>query len=195
MCAAISSAVMVLHKCQIAPYNTERLHSFLDDLHRRMVPTSGCRKLRICDCMGQCHFTMHMQSQTGFQPIQECLLFSSPLTHLLSVLLRNTFLPGGGKCTIIGHMTKCLYIFSAGCRDILTEDCQGWIKHAKRFYPVCIGRDNIRCNMMRTCCQMLKIVWIKKDYEFLFLSHLCLFLFQCNCVFNSNFTHLAPKAT
>ncbi|KAJ8352653.1 hypothetical protein SKAU_G00241290 [Synaphobranchus kaupii] len=38
MCAAISNAGLVLQKCQIGPYNTERLLLFLDDLHQQLVP-------------------------------------------------------------------------------------------------------------------------------------------------------------
>ncbi|KAJ8365441.1 hypothetical protein SKAU_G00142720 [Synaphobranchus kaupii] len=35
----------------------------------------------------------------------------------------------------------------AGCRGISAEDCQGWIRHAKGFYPRCIARDDIRCDV------------------------------------------------
>lgn len=38
MCAAISNNGALLHKCEIGPYNTDRLLLFLEDLHERLVP-------------------------------------------------------------------------------------------------------------------------------------------------------------
>ncbi len=31
-------AGLLLHRCQVGPYNTERLLAFLNDLHQRLVP-------------------------------------------------------------------------------------------------------------------------------------------------------------
>nr|XP_024659555.1 uncharacterized protein LOC112435343 [Maylandia zebra] len=41
MCAAIANAGLLLHRCQVGPYNTERLLAFLNDLHQRLVPEQG----------------------------------------------------------------------------------------------------------------------------------------------------------
>lgn len=38
MCTAISNDGLLLHKPLIGPYNTERLISFLNNLHNRLVP-------------------------------------------------------------------------------------------------------------------------------------------------------------
>lgn len=38
MCAAMANAGLLLQKCQVGPYNTERLLAFLNDLHQRLVP-------------------------------------------------------------------------------------------------------------------------------------------------------------
>uniref|UniRef100_A0A1A8NVX0 DDE superfamily endonuclease n=1 Tax=Nothobranchius rachovii TaxID=451742 RepID=A0A1A8NVX0_9TELE len=35
----------------------------------------------------------------------------------------------------------------AGCLDIPAVDCQGWIRHARRFFPRCIALDDIRCDV------------------------------------------------
>ncbi|KAJ8333926.1 hypothetical protein SKAU_G00412450 [Synaphobranchus kaupii] len=37
MCAAISNNGALLHKCEVGPYNTDRLLLFLEDLHERLV--------------------------------------------------------------------------------------------------------------------------------------------------------------
>ncbi len=38
MCAEIANAGLLLHRCQVGPYNTERLLAFLNDLHQHLVP-------------------------------------------------------------------------------------------------------------------------------------------------------------
>ncbi|XP_060726101.1 uncharacterized protein LOC132845820 isoform X2 [Tachysurus vachellii] len=38
MCAAMANAGLLLHRCQVGPYNTERLLAFLNDLHQCLVP-------------------------------------------------------------------------------------------------------------------------------------------------------------
>jgi len=35
----------------------------------------------------------------------------------------------------------------AGCEDTSPEDCQGWIRHSRRFFPRCMARENIRCDV------------------------------------------------
>ncbi len=35
----------------------------------------------------------------------------------------------------------------AACQDILAEHCQGWIRHTKRFFPRCLAREDIRCDV------------------------------------------------
>lgn len=31
--------------------------------------------------------------------------------------------------------------------DISAEDCQGWNKHDKRFFPRCIVKEDIKCDV------------------------------------------------
>ncbi len=38
MFAAIANAGLLLHRCQVGPYNTKRLLAFLNDLHQHLVP-------------------------------------------------------------------------------------------------------------------------------------------------------------
>ncbi|KAI2661539.1 Ribosome maturation factor RimP [Labeo rohita] len=35
----------------------------------------------------------------------------------------------------------------AACQDITAEHCQGWIRHAKRFFPRCLAKEDIRCDV------------------------------------------------
>jgi hypothetical protein len=36
---------------------------------------------------------------------------------------------------------------NVGCLDISAEDCQGWTRHAKIFFPMYFPQDDIRCNV------------------------------------------------
>ncbi|XP_034023420.1 uncharacterized protein LOC117507714 [Thalassophryne amazonica] len=36
---------------------------------------------------------------------------------------------------------------TAAAQDIDAEACQGWIRHARRFFPRCITRENIECDV------------------------------------------------
>ncbi|KAJ8380233.1 hypothetical protein SKAU_G00010110 [Synaphobranchus kaupii] len=36
---------------------------------------------------------------------------------------------------------------NAGYGDITVEDCQGWLRHARRFFPRCLQRQDIRCDV------------------------------------------------
>lgn len=31
--------------------------------------------------------------------------------------------------------------------DISVDQCQAWIRHAKRFFPRCLNNDNIHCDV------------------------------------------------
>ena len=40
-----------------------------------------------------------------------------------------------------------LHAMDAACEDITGDQCRGWLRHARRFFPRCIARENIRCDV------------------------------------------------
>lgn len=52
---------------------------------------------------------------------------------------------------VYGHhphdQMSLLDAMNAGFQDISAEDCQGWIRHAKRFFPRCMALDDIQCDV------------------------------------------------
>lgn len=40
-----------------------------------------------------------------------------------------------------------LHAMDAACEDITENQCRGWLRHARRFYPRCIAKENIRCEV------------------------------------------------
>lgn len=73
ICAAISNSGVVLHKCEIGPFNTNRLLLFLEELHDRLVPEAD-RGLPTCEVVRD-NVAFH-RSQHGLMPIPEwCICF------------------------------------------------------------------------------------------------------------------------
>ncbi|KAL0184679.1 hypothetical protein M9458_020375, partial [Cirrhinus mrigala] len=40
-----------------------------------------------------------------------------------------------------------LHAMDAACEDITGDHCRGWLRHSHRFFPRCIARENIRCDV------------------------------------------------
>ncbi|CAM4607126.1 unnamed protein product [Leuciscus chuanchicus] len=40
-----------------------------------------------------------------------------------------------------------LHAMDAVCEDLTGDQCRGWLRHARRFFPRCIARENIRCDV------------------------------------------------
>ncbi|XP_076747397.1 uncharacterized protein LOC143421550 [Maylandia zebra] len=95
MCAAIANAGLLLHRCQVGPYNTERLLAFLNDLHQRLVPEQG----------------QEGENMRTFVITWDNVAFhhSQAITTWFEVhpRLRSYFLHGGGRFMTISHMTRC----------------------------------------------------------------------------------------
>lgn len=40
-----------------------------------------------------------------------------------------------------------LHAMDAACDDITGDQRRGWLRHARRFFPRCIARESIRCDV------------------------------------------------
>ncbi|KAL3973664.1 NLR family CARD domain-containing protein 3 [Sarotherodon galilaeus] len=119
MCAAISTDGLLLHRPLIGPYNTERLLAFLHDLYGR-VPTF----IIVWDNVAF-HHSRAVTEWFAAHPRMESL-FLPPYSPFLNPIEE---------------------FFSSWRWKISAEDCQGWIRHARRFFPRCIALDDIRCDV------------------------------------------------
>ncbi|XP_026048262.1 uncharacterized protein LOC113036261 [Astatotilapia calliptera] len=152
MCAAIANAGLLLHKCQVGPYNTERLLAFLNDLHQRLVPEQGQEgeNMRTFVITWDNVAFHHSQAITTWFEVHPRLvsLFLPPYSPFLNP--REEFF-SAWRWKVYDHQPhdqmSLLEAMDAGSRDITVDDCQGWIRHTRRFYPRCIDLDNIRCDV------------------------------------------------
>lgn len=152
MCAAMANAGLLLHKCQVGPYNTERLLAFLNDLHQRLVPEQDQEgeNMRTFVISWDNVAFHHSQAITSWFEDHPRLvsLFLPPYSPFLNPI--EEFF-SAWRWKVYDHQPhdqmSLLEAMDAGCRDITVHDCQGWIRHAKRFYPRCIALDDIRCDV------------------------------------------------
>lgn len=167
MCAAIANAGLLLHRCQIGPYNTERLLAFLNDLHQRLIPEQDQdgENLRTFVITWDNVAFHHSQAITTWFEVHPRLVsvFLPPYSPFLNPIEE---LFSAWRWKVYDHQPhdqmSLLEAMDAGCRDITVHDCQGCIRHTKQFYPRCIALDNIRCDV---------------------------FFPECSCVFHGYFVH------
>ena len=151
MCAAISNDGLQLQKAGIGPYNTERLIAFIDELYERLTAREVDRQnlptyVIVWDNVAFHHsrqvtgwFAAHPRMMSLFLPPYSPFL--NPIEELFSAW----------RWKVYDHRPQdqmsLLEAMAAGCMDIAPEDIQAWIRHSKRFYPRCMARETIRCDV------------------------------------------------
>ncbi|XP_054598213.1 uncharacterized protein [Nothobranchius furzeri] len=148
-CAAIANAGLLLHRCQVGPYNTECLLVFLNDLHLHLVPEQNQEGeiMRTFVITWDNVAFHHSQAITAWFEAHPRLvrLLLPPYSPFLNPI-EEFFSAWRWKFTTISH-TSLLEAMDAGCRDITVDDCQEWIRHSRQFYPMCMALDDVRCNV------------------------------------------------
>ncbi|XP_007232845.3 uncharacterized protein LOC125799434 [Astyanax mexicanus] len=154
MCAAISNDGVLCHIPTIGPYNTERLIAFLNALYDILIPPQERGLLRpgmprfviIWDNVAFHHsrivnewFAVHCRMMVQFLPPYSPFL--NPIEEFFSAW----------RWKVYNHrpyeQMPLLNAMTAAAQDIDAEACQGWIRHARRFFPRCIARENIECDV------------------------------------------------
>ncbi|XP_031164929.2 uncharacterized protein LOC116056748 [Sander lucioperca] len=154
MCAAISNDGVLCHIPTIGPYNTERLITFLDSLKEILIPPEERGLLRpgmtlyviIWDNVAFHHsrlvnewFAAQPRIMMHFLPAYSPFL--NPIEEFFSAW----------RWKVYDHrpyeQMPLLEAMNAGCLAIGAEDCQGWMRHARRYFPRCIARENIQCDV------------------------------------------------
>ncbi|XP_052395108.1 uncharacterized protein LOC127943019 [Carassius gibelio] len=154
MCAAISNDGVLCHIPTIGPYNTERLITFLDALKEFLIPPEERGLLRpgmtlyviIWDNVAFHHSCLvnewfAAQPRIMIQFLPAYFPFLNPIEEFFTAW----------RWKVYDHrpyeQMPLLEAMNAGCLAIGAEDCQGWIRHARRYFPRCIARENIQCDV------------------------------------------------
>lgn len=154
MCAAISEHGVLTHIPLIGPYNTQHLLNFLETLYRALIPDDERGLFRedlpkyvvICDNVSfhrsniiRQWFVTHPRTLIEFLPPYSPFL--NPIEEFFSAWRWKVYdRQPHTQMTLLAAM-------DATCEDITVDACRGWIRHSKRLFPRCIGRENIRCDV------------------------------------------------
>jgi len=109
--------------------------TFLDTLHNTLIPPDQVDGPFHKAALVRNWFTAHPRFLVVYLP---------PYSPFL-----NLFLPGDGKCMTEIH--KRVYPFSKLWKthvvDIAIDAFHGWNSHDRRYFPRCLARENIACDV------------------------------------------------
>lgn len=147
MCAAISRNGVEARDPLLGAYNSVRLINFLDGLYNRLVqPNAQMVFIIVWDNVNFHHaltvrdwFTAHPEFRSLFLPPYSPFL--NPIEEFFSawrwkVYDRRPY----EQATLLQAMDEA-------CNDITAQQCQGWIRHSRRFYQRCLANEDIRCDV------------------------------------------------
>ncbi len=156
MCAAISENGVLTHIPHLGPYNTQHLLTFLDTLYRDIIPENERgltgdhlnKHVVVCDNVRFHHadvvrqwFAAHDRMLVEYLPPYSPFL--NPIEDFFSSWRWKVY-------DRHPHTQMALLVaMDAACDDITAESCRGWIRHS-RYFPRCIARDDIRCDVDET---------------------------------------------
>ncbi|XP_073474085.1 uncharacterized protein [Aquarana catesbeiana] len=154
MCAAISENGVATHIPSLGPYNTQKLLIFLDRLHLDLIPENERgligphlpQYIIVWDNVNfhrgpliRAWFTAHPRMDMVFLPPYSPFL--NPIEEFFSAW----------RWRVYEHRAQdqrsLLHAMDAACEDITGDQCRGWLLHARRFFPRCIAREDIRCDV------------------------------------------------
>ncbi|XP_060756584.1 uncharacterized protein LOC132867621 [Neoarius graeffei] len=154
MCAAISDNGVATHIASLGPYNTQRLLLYLDRLYVDLVPENErgleaphlSQFVIVWDNVSfhrgpliRAWFDTHPRMRNVFLP--PYLPFLNPIEEFFSAWRWRVYERH------IGDQRSLLNAMDAACDDITGDQCRGWLRHSRRFFPRCIARENIRCDV------------------------------------------------
>ncbi|XP_063324685.1 uncharacterized protein LOC134634684 [Pelmatolapia mariae] len=154
MCAAISQRGVLHRHAVLGPYNTMLLLAFLDGLRQHMFQmdyrepaqpeqphyvvvwdnVSFHRAALVRDW-----FTNNPRFSNIFLPAYSPFL--NPIEELFSAWRWKVY---DREPYVRVHLLQAM---EEACLDISVDACQGWIRHARGFYPRCLAGANIACDV------------------------------------------------
>ncbi|KAI7800946.1 hypothetical protein IRJ41_015737 [Triplophysa rosa] len=136
MCAAISENGVATHIPSLGPYNTQKLLIFLDRLHFDLIPENERRP----------HLPQYVIVWDNVNFHRGPLIRAWFTTHPRMVMYFSAW-----RWRVYEHRAQdqrsLLHAMDAACEDITGDQCRGWLRHARHFFPRCIAKENIRCDV------------------------------------------------
>ncbi|KAL7852197.1 hypothetical protein SRHO_G00179820 [Serrasalmus rhombeus] len=158
MCAATSELGVLTHIPTLGPYNKQHLVTFIDTVYRDLIPDG---EMALNDRENAPNFPNYVviwdnvrfhRSNTIRQWFathnRMLMLFLPPYSPFLNPI-EEFFSAWRWKVYDRQPHTQMtlLAAMDAACEDITAEACRGWIRRSKSFFPRCIAREAIRCDV------------------------------------------------
>lgn len=154
MCAAISENGVSTHIPHIGPYNTQLLLSFLNTLYRDLIPEHQRGLVRPDlpnDVIVWDNVSFHRTNivREWFAALERITMdFLPPSSQFL---YRTESFFSARRWKVYDYQAQdqmsLLDAVNDACEDITCDQCRGWLRHARRFFPWGITRENIRCDV------------------------------------------------
>ncbi|KAI2665257.1 Insertion element IS630 uncharacterized 39 kDa protein [Labeo rohita] len=148
MCAAISQNGVVHHHATIGPYNTAHIIAFLDTLHDMLTVQrpEHTRYVIIWDnvsfhraALVRNWFTDHPSfTALNLPPYSP---FLNPIEEFFSAWRWKVYDRHPHQ------QVALLQAMEEACGDIDQASCQAWIRHSRRYFPRCLGLEDIACDV------------------------------------------------
>ncbi|KAL0154153.1 hypothetical protein M9458_050612 [Cirrhinus mrigala] len=145
MCAAISEDGVVGRRPCVGSYNAALIIAFLDELNQ-VCRDDGVTYVIVWDNV-QFHHSRMVQAWFQAHP-QFLALHLPPYSPFLNPI--EEFFSTWRWKVYDRHPHEQVTLLQAmddACNDIIADQCQAWIRHARRFFPRCLANENIHCDV------------------------------------------------
>ncbi len=150
MCAAITQNGVLHHNATLGPYNTGHMLTFLDAIYTMLVPDPGQEPARFVVTWDNVSFHQAVLVQNWFatQP-QFVVLLLTPYSPFLNPI-EEFFSAWRWKVYDRQPYARMalLQAMEDACGDIEVASVQGWIRHARSYFPWCLARENVSCDFV-----------------------------------------------
>lgn len=151
MCAAITQNGVLHHHATLGPYNTAHMLTFLEAIHNMLVPDQNPdpeqpRFVVIWDNVSF-HRAVLVQNWFATHP-RFTVVYLPPYSPFLNPI-EEFFSTWRWKVYDRQPYARMplLQAMEEACGDIDAASVQGWMRHSRRFFPRCLARDNIACDV------------------------------------------------
>ncbi|XP_062322268.1 uncharacterized protein LOC134023930 [Osmerus eperlanus] len=152
LCAAINHNGILHHHSIIGPYNTARLLIFLDTLHNTLIPPDQivhAEQPRYVVIWDNVSFHRAALIHNWFTNHPRFLVLPLPPYSPFLNAIEEFFSAWRWKVYERNPQAQMPLIqaMEEACGNIAPEAFQGWIRHTRRYFPRCLARENIACDV------------------------------------------------
>ncbi|XP_053371948.1 uncharacterized protein LOC128545563 isoform X2 [Clarias gariepinus] len=149
MCAAMSQNGVVHHHAILGPYNTAHIITFLDTLYHTLTNVQRAEQMRYVIIWDNVSFHRAALVRNWFTDHQLFTVLNLPPYSPFLNPIEEFFSAWRWK-VYDRHPHQRMALLQAmeeACEDIDQASCQAWIRHSRRYFPRCLGQEDIACDV------------------------------------------------